>query len=216
MKTQTVEQATGRGKAEWFEIIRSAGKAKASHKEIADFLKETHDISYWWAQEITVEYEQHIGRRVLGQTQDGFYQIGVSRTVPVPANSVWELLHSTEGIDLITRDPAVDPPPGHGADVPSSMMAMNALNGQSATGVRVTTTTFESGSHVRMRWQRRGWPTHSILQIRVLPKSETKTTLSFHQERLPSRDARNDMQSHWRRTAQLMAEMLAPAGSKGE
>lgn len=34
----------------------------------------------WWAQGITVAYEQHIGRRAAGQRSDGTFEVSVSRT----------------------------------------------------------------------------------------------------------------------------------------
>jgi len=213
MNEQTLAKATGRSKSEWFEIIRGAGKGDASHREIADYLHRAQDVSSWWAQEITVEYEKHIGRRVLGQTQDGLFQIGVSKTIMAPVDTVWNLLQSARGISLITEDPDTDSPPGQ--PVSDSLKTLNALDGTGLTGIRVATTTFEAGSHVRMRWQHPEWPAHSILQIRLTPKSETKTTLSFHQEKLPSRDARDRMQLHWRRVGQVISEMLANPNSTG-
>ena len=36
----------------------------------------------WWAQGITVAYEQHIGRRQPGQTCDGNFSVTVTKTVP--------------------------------------------------------------------------------------------------------------------------------------
>jgi uncharacterized protein YndB with AHSA1/START domain len=38
----------------------------------------------------------------------------------------------------------------------------------------------------RLQWQPPEWSSHSILQIRLTPKAEGKTTISFHQEKLPS------------------------------
>lgn len=35
----------------------------------------------WWAQGVTVAYEQHIGRRQPGQTSDGNYSVTVSKTI---------------------------------------------------------------------------------------------------------------------------------------
>ncbi|MGG5751914.1 hypothetical protein ACQ3I4_04740 [Zafaria sp. Z1313] len=34
----------------------------------------------WWAQGVAVAYEQHTGRRMPGQSCDGSYQVGASRT----------------------------------------------------------------------------------------------------------------------------------------
>jgi uncharacterized protein YndB with AHSA1/START domain len=208
MNEQALKKATGFTTSEWYTIIREAGKAEASHKEIAYFLHQAHGVSSWWAQEITVEYEKHTGRRVLGQSQDGSFQIGVSRTVAVPADRVWNLLQSAEGIHLVTSDPAVDPPAPPSGSGPKPLEALESLEGRSASGIWVATTTYEPGSHVRMRWRLPGWQNHSILQIRITPKSATKTTLSFHQEKLPSRDERAKMQAHWRRVSELMTERL--------
>ena len=215
MNEQTLKKATGRSQSEWYELIRGAGKAEASHKEIADFLHEAHGVSYWWAQQITVEYEKQIGRRVAGQTQDGLFEIGVSRTIAAPAGRVWDLLLSAEGIRLITSDTGVDLPSYPAASGPGSFRELEPLEGQSPSGIRVATTTFEPGSHVRMRWQRPSWQAHSILHIRVIPKSEIKTTLSFHQEKLPSRDDREELRNHWRRVAELIAE-LSTTGDSAE
>ena len=116
MKERTVKQATGRSKAEWFDITRQADKSQSSHKEIAAFLHETHAVSSWWAQEITVEFEKKIGRRILGQTQDGLFQIGVSKTIAAPAEKLWTFLQSPSGIDLIISTSDAD----HGLDQASA------------------------------------------------------------------------------------------------
>lgn len=55
-----------------------------NHKEIAlklyHLLEGTLPNHGWWAQGITVAYEQHIGRRVPGQRADGTFEVSVSKT----------------------------------------------------------------------------------------------------------------------------------------
>ena len=233
MNDERVRQATGRSKTDWLAIIRQAGKAEAPHKEIADYLHEAHDVSPWWAQEITVEYEKHIGRRILGQTQDGLFQIGVSKTIAAAAAKVWERLQSPWGIGLITANTgaagilsatlpednvaAAAPPATRAAgsqdSLPRDLQSLEHLAGESRSGVRVSTTTCEHGSHVRMQWQRPDWPSHSILQVRVTPKSAEKAILSFHQEKLPSQEARTQMREHWGQVAAVIAASLESPGS---
>jgi uncharacterized protein YndB with AHSA1/START domain len=230
MNDERVKRATGRSRPEWFAAIREAGKAEAPHKEIADFLHAVHDVSSWWAQEITVEFEKHIGRRVIGQTQDGLFQIGVSKTIAAPAEKVWECLQSPWGIGLIVaaadhsesapeddsasaQEPAAARAAGEDDSFPRHLQSLEHLEGQSRSGVCVSTTTFEHGSHVRMRWQSPDWPEHSILQVRLMPKDESKTVLSFHQEKLPSQEARAQMREHWARVAAAIAASLKAPGS---
>jgi hypothetical protein len=53
-----------------------------SHKDIAAALLRAHSLSQWWAQMLTVQYEQVIGRRVAGQDCSGSFSVSVSKTLP--------------------------------------------------------------------------------------------------------------------------------------
>ena len=77
-----IANGTARGWEEWLAFLDSIGAEGMSHKEIARHVQETGDASGWWAQNITVAYEQHIGRRVPGQDSDGNFSVSVTKTVP--------------------------------------------------------------------------------------------------------------------------------------
>ena len=79
--TQTIEKGTGRPWADWRSFLDQIGADKLSHAEIAERLWDHNVPSSWWAQMITVAYEQEIGRRVPGQAASGRYNTSVSRTV---------------------------------------------------------------------------------------------------------------------------------------
>ncbi len=76
-----MREATGRDRAEWFALLDQAGAATWTHKAIASWLVGEHGVDGWWAQGITVGYEQARGIRRPGQRQDGTYEASVSRTV---------------------------------------------------------------------------------------------------------------------------------------
>jgi len=78
---KSIEKATGKSWDEWITFLEKIQAHQLSHKEIAEKLAEQDGVSGWWAQTITVAYEQHIGRRKPGQTSDGRYQVSVSKTV---------------------------------------------------------------------------------------------------------------------------------------
>jgi hypothetical protein len=44
----------------------------------------------WWAQTLTVDYEQARGLRAPGGARDGTFTVGVSRTVAVPAQRLFD------------------------------------------------------------------------------------------------------------------------------
>lgn len=86
MSTQTtsdasVHKATGKVWDEWMATLEQQNAAKLSHKDIAAMLVEDHGVSFWWAQTITVEYERMIGRREVGQSCEGDFQAGASKTI---------------------------------------------------------------------------------------------------------------------------------------
>ncbi|WP_406860799.1 hypothetical protein ABZO31_10205 [Streptomyces sp. HUAS MG47] len=77
--------ATGKGWAEWFALLDAWGAAGQGHTAIARHLVDGHGVGGWYAQSITVGYEQERGLRQVGQSSGGDWQASVSRTVAAPA-----------------------------------------------------------------------------------------------------------------------------------
>ena len=87
-----VQAKTGRDWTEWFTLLDAEGAAEMTHRQIAAALRARHGLSGWWSQMVTVAYEQARGRREPHQTSRG-YQVGVSKTMPVPVATLftaWE------------------------------------------------------------------------------------------------------------------------------
>jgi hypothetical protein len=85
-RIEQVERATGRTWDAWLELLGSCGAEHLDHGAIAARvtaeLEGTTPSAAWWAQSVTVAYEQHIGRRLPGQRSDGTFQTSVSRATP--------------------------------------------------------------------------------------------------------------------------------------
>jgi uncharacterized protein YndB with AHSA1/START domain len=77
------QKATGRSNEEWFALLDDWGAAERSHAEIARWLAQNEGVSNWWAQTLTVAYEQARGRRMPHERPDGF-RITASKTIAVP------------------------------------------------------------------------------------------------------------------------------------
>lgn len=82
MSTEPVESGTGRSWEDWLTWLEARGARDLAHKEIARRVKEEGKTTGWWAQYVTVAYEQHIGRRVPGQDHKGEFQVSATRTIP--------------------------------------------------------------------------------------------------------------------------------------
>ena len=85
MNNEAIEQATKIRWADWVTWLNGKEAAELPHKEIATMvherLKDTLENAGWWAQAVTVNYEQHIGRRKPGQRADGTYEVSASKTL---------------------------------------------------------------------------------------------------------------------------------------
>jgi hypothetical protein len=97
----SIEAATKRSWDEWVAYLEHAGAAALPHPEIATLvhaeLKGKVDNPGWWAQSITVAYEQHIGRREPGQQNDGSYEVSVTKTLPGTKEDVYMLWVEAHG-----------------------------------------------------------------------------------------------------------------------
>jgi uncharacterized protein YndB with AHSA1/START domain len=84
-----MRRATGRDRGEWFEVLDAWGAAGRPYREIADWLVAEHKLSKWWAQKLIVEYEEARGLRDPGTRRDGTFEVGASKTVAVPVESLF-------------------------------------------------------------------------------------------------------------------------------
>lgn len=82
-RIQPIERATHRTWDEWLAFMEGIDAKNLSHHAIATHLLGELDGKIdnigWWAQSITVAYEQYIGRSIPGQRPDGTFQTSVSK-----------------------------------------------------------------------------------------------------------------------------------------
>jgi uncharacterized protein YndB with AHSA1/START domain len=95
--TQAISDAavtakTGKSWAGWFAVLDAFDVATHGHAATARHLVEAHGVSGWWAQGITVRYEQEKGLREVGQQSDRLYAVSVQRTVAASPERVWKAL----------------------------------------------------------------------------------------------------------------------------
>ncbi|CAL9345176.1 hypothetical protein SUDANB121_00364 [Nocardiopsis dassonvillei] len=88
VSSEAVRERTGHGYDEWFARLDAWGATERTHKEIAAHLVQDLEVPGWWAQSLTVAYEQERGMRAPGQRKDG-YSAGVSRTVRAPMEEIF-------------------------------------------------------------------------------------------------------------------------------
>lgn len=80
--------ATGRGWADWFDVLDAWDATRRTHAEIAAYLGTEHRMGGWYAQSVTVGYEQERGLREVGQSSSGDWNTSGSRTLAAPPERV--------------------------------------------------------------------------------------------------------------------------------
>ncbi|WBL18646.1 hypothetical protein [Citricoccus sp. NR2] len=99
--TSSIVEASHVAWDDWVSALDHHGARDKPHAEIAQLAQhmitgddpdthlsipedaKIHSSPGWWAQGVTVAYEQHIGRRAPGQRADGTFEASASRTLPV-------------------------------------------------------------------------------------------------------------------------------------
>src|SRR5690554_3084263 len=84
--------ATGLTRAAWHELLDAADATTWTHTQIATWLRETHNVDGWWAQGITVAYEQARGMRMPGQQPDGTFSTSSSKSLRGTRSEVLDLV----------------------------------------------------------------------------------------------------------------------------
>lgn len=88
LSAQSLREATGRDWEGWFAVLDAWGATEHPHAEIAAHLRDEHGVDGWYAQSVSVGYEQERGLREVGQSSGGDWNTSGSRTVAAPPERV--------------------------------------------------------------------------------------------------------------------------------
>jgi hypothetical protein len=90
MSDASVKKATGCTWERWVTALDKARADRWTHKEIAQYVRNTYNTTDWWTQMVTVGYERIKGLRVRGQQRDGTYDVSKSKVVHAPVAVLFE------------------------------------------------------------------------------------------------------------------------------
>ncbi|MGW1085781.1 DUF4287 domain-containing protein [Streptomyces sp. NPDC002596] len=88
LSADALRERTGRDWDDWFSVLDAWDATRHTHAEIAAHLRTEHGMDGWYAQSVTVGYEQERGLRQVGQSSTGDWRTSASRTVAAPAERV--------------------------------------------------------------------------------------------------------------------------------
>ena len=136
-----------------------------------------------------------MSERPVGKTKDAGWQIGVSRTIAVGLDAVWEYLTSSEGL-AVWLGPGVETPLRKGQAYRTDDGTIGEIR------------SLRPLDRVRLTWRPANRADHATIQIALAP-AKTGCTVRFHSERLRDSDEREKMREHWKTVANAIeAELL--------
>jgi hypothetical protein len=112
-RIKPIERATNTSWDEWSNFMDSINARSLNHHEIATKVLEVLDGKIdnpaWWAQSVTVAYEQYINRRIPGQRPDGTFQTSVSKATKLDMKALMDqwvdfAAKEKDVLDLIAGD----------------------------------------------------------------------------------------------------------------
>lgn len=192
VSSEAVKKATNKDWDKWLTLLDKAGAKKWSHKEIVAHLDKKYALQPWWQQMVSVGYEHARGKRLVGETLNTGFQIGVQKTVDLPQKKAWKVLTSKEGIAAIFG-------------VREKFILKKGATFESEGGITGEIRVITSGEKIRLIWKLPKWEKSSILQIWLIENDSGKTSVRFHQENLPTLADRESMRMHWQ---EVMAKIF--------
>ena len=130
----------------------------------------------------------------VGLTEDSGWQVGVRKTLPIAPEKAWDFLLSKEYLRIWL-----------GAIPPVPLQVGTSFQLEDNTTLEITV--LNPGSHVRLSFHAPGYEWPSIIQVRTIPSGEN-TVFSFHQERLPDWESRQERKYYFQQVLDDFESML--------
>lgn len=193
MSDEALEKATGKRLEEWLKILDTFDVKAKGHTAAAAFLNEIHGQSFWWSQNITIQYEQERGLRVAGQRCDGSFVINVSKTIQIPWRNAWDAWASAEGWNAwFTTGASLDFVEGG-----------RYSNNDNDTGVfkkiliRPAKNSIGEVAQIQFTWENEKHCPGSKVTVQFMEKSESKCVVLIEHSKLPDDAGCADMKKGW-------------------
>lgn len=89
MSDAAIRRGSGRTWDAWFAVLDTWGARERAHPEIARWLTDEHAVDGWWAQSITVGYEQARGIRRKHERPGQGFEVSATKTIAVPVERLY-------------------------------------------------------------------------------------------------------------------------------
>lgn len=190
---QSVLAKTGRPQDEWFRVLDAFDVKSNGHKAAADHLYKEHGASYWWAQQLTILYEQAHGLRQPGQRHQGGFAVNVSKTINATVEEAFAAWSSPVGWNSwFTSGATVDfVVGGRYADA----------DGDSGTFLKIVPpgppNRQGEAARIELSWEHAEHCPGSRVTVQFMRKSDAKVQVALTHDKIADEDGCRDMKGGW-------------------
>ncbi len=160
MSDEAMTKATGKGHDEWADIIEAhtGGVDHHDHPSVARYLEANFEVTGWWAQSITVNYERIAGLRLPYQRSDGLFAATKTATVDIDADVLRKM--------LLDDDHRADLFPGHETALRSrpESKAIRIAIGPTGSAVSISLAPVDGQGRVKITTQHEKLPTYDDVE----------------------------------------------------
>lgn len=180
-----VRARTGKSWAQWFAMLDRWGARERTHKEIAAHLHRDLDVTPWWSQMITVEYERRQrGRKIGERPAAAGFSLDVQRTVKSSPQTAFDSFLSAEHlVKWFTKKARADLRVGGAYS-----------NSDGDTGEFLT---LEPPRRARFTWDNKRHCPGTIVEFTVRPSGNGKVAVRVTHSRLKTARDREKMKQGW-------------------
>ena len=139
------------------------------------------DLSAWWAQMTTVEWERDRGIRTVNQDGVGNFQMSAQKTLSMDAAAAWETVSTTDWLHGLVYE--------EGEEFETD-------------GVTITVRAVRPGKLLRLWWH--GEAGKSTLEVMFFPAKE-KCAVRFQHQKLPQESDVEIFKARWKQTLRDIA-----------
>jgi uncharacterized protein YndB with AHSA1/START domain len=181
---QAVKARTGRTWRQWTSLLDRWGARKKGHPATARWLREHHGVSAWWAQAITVRYEQDRGLRDVGERPGRGFTTTVQRTIAAPRQRIWEALATARGHNRwFSRGTRMNLKPGG--------------RWWNADGDKGVFRLIEKGKRLRFTWDNDLHCPGTQVEVTLAPRGRGRCVVRLEHSRLGTAEDREEMKEGW-------------------
>ena len=196
----SVEKHTQKSWSKWVELLDRAGAKNWNHQELVAHLVKKYELSLWWRQIVSIGYETHTGKRILGQDLKGEYSTASTRTLPIAASEAWKWIWSKP---IASKwFPTLEP-----------LVLKKGSVFETPFGFYGQIRTMQAGKKVRMTWTESTWSRPTFLEVQVVPRGPKKCTFVIQSMAIKTAETHAQLRAHWKQRVALLSE-AAPKTKK--